>query len=287
MGQNAILNITDIDRAGSFDLASYGKDVVTIGRSKSCDIVVNNPKVSHQHGKFYRQNGFWFYQDLNSTNGTIVNGKRINSVSLNTNDVMVFDTVPGSDSLRIDVKLVEGAFTPPPQPPINDTPPITVPPVDPPKKKGKIALIIALLLVLVAGIVVAILLLTKKSGVNSSPEKVAVNFMEGFAQRDTTKMKKSVHKKMQADYSDIADYEGSFNGKTIENIKAGTPINVASDDKKVYKAALKLSYDLDMEDVKIVRVTYDLSDGSTTSQKSADVICAEIDSSWYVIGIDY
>ena len=278
MGQNAILNITDGAKVGSFDLNAYGKDTITIGRRRNNDIVVDNAKVSHQHGKFYKQNGFWFYQDLNSTNGTIVNGRKINSVGLNTNDVMIFDTVPGNDSLKIDVKIMEVADSIPPI-----EPPFT-PPQEPPKKKGKVALIIALSVVLVAAIVVAVLLLVKKTGVNGSPENCAVNAVEGLAERDTSKMKKSFHEKMWPDVNlTIDDYlNNKYSGITMEKIKAGTPINVSSDDKKAYKAALKLGYDLDMDDAKMVRVTFMASDGSSTVEQSIDVLCVEIDSSWYV-----
>lgn len=279
MGQNAILNITDGGRAGSFDLNSYGKDVVIIGRSSSCDIVVQNPKVSHQHGKFYKQNGFWFYQDMNSTNGTIVNGKKISSVSLNSSDVMIFDTVPGADSLKIDVKLVETADFPV-DPPVD-------PPVEPPKKKGKIALIIGLAAILVAAIVVVIILLTKNSGVNSSPEKCAVNFIKGVAERDNDKIKKSVHKKMRADIADLNDVSGAFSSMTMEDIKAGTPRNISNDELKGYKGQLKAEYDLDVEEVKVVKVSYTASLMSVTEESSIDIYCAKIDSDWYVIDFGY
>lgn len=287
MAQNAILTITDEGLVKSFDLNSYGKSVVTIGRSSTCDIVCRNAKVGRNQGQFNNKGGIWFYEDLGSTNGTIINGKKATSVSLNTNDVLVFDTVQGNDSTRVDVKIVDdgniGKGSGVELPPTPLTPPTT-----PPKPNWKkIAIITALSVLLVAAIVVAVILIVKKTGVHSSPEKVAVHFVEGFAQRDTDKVKESVHKKMKAEYSDLSDYEGSFNGKTIENIKAGTPINVASDDMKLYKAALKLGYDLDLDDAKIVRVTFELSDGKNTEQSSLDVVCGKIDSSWYVIGVDY
>ena len=290
MGQNAILNITDGGRAGSFDLNSYGKDVVIIGRSSSCDIVVQNPKVSHQHGKFYKQNGFWFYQDMNSTNGTIVNGKKISSVSLNSSDVMIFDTVPGADSLKIDVKLVETAD------PIGNGNggnngggfPVDIDLIPkPPKKKGKIALIIGLAAILVAAIVVVIILLTKNSGVNSSPEKCAVNFIKGVAERDNDKIKKSVHKKMRADIADLNDVSGAFSSMTMEDIKAGTPRNISNDELKGYKGQLKAEYDLDVEEVKVVKVSYTASLMSVTEESSIDIYCAKIDSDWYVIDFGY
>ena len=254
MGKNAVLSITDGERVGTFDLGSYNKDVVTIGRSKNNDIVVNNLKVSHQHGKFFRQGGIWFYQDLNSTNGTIVNGKKISSVSLNMNDVMVFDTVPGNDSLKIDVRLVEDSRVK--KDPIDPVPPTPVDPAPPPKPNmGKAALIISLSVILVAAIVIAVVLILKNNGINGSPEKAAVNFIEGVAARDNEKMKKSVHEKMQGEVLALVNVNDTFSGITMEEIKAGTPVNVSSEEMKLYKTALKLDNDLDLDDAKLVRVT--------------------------------
>lgn len=286
MGQNAILYITDGADTKKVDLDGFKKEFITIGRSGGNDIMVNNPKVSSQHGKFFKQNGVWCYQDLNSTNGTIVNGKRISSVNLNKNDLMIFDTSPKENSLRIQVKLMESQDSQQQQPPQPPQPPI--PPEPQPSGSGKkIALIIALSVVLVAAIVVAILLIVKKSGVNGSPEKCATNFVEGLAERDNSKIKKSIHEKMWAEANiSLEDYRKSTEGITMEKIKAGTPVKVSSDDLKVYKGALKATYDLDVEDAKMVRITFEKSDGNTTADGSIDIVCVEIDSSWYVIDFE-
>lgn len=50
-----------------------------IGRAKSCDIRVDDPRVSRNHGTLSRDNqGCWMYEDLGSKNGAFVNGKRVN-----------------------------------------------------------------------------------------------------------------------------------------------------------------------------------------------------------------
>ena len=34
--------------------------------------------LSKEHGEFYQENGHWWYRDLESSNGTLVNGVRLN-----------------------------------------------------------------------------------------------------------------------------------------------------------------------------------------------------------------
>jgi len=49
----------------------------TIGRSKKCDIVIADPFLSSEHLKVTSENGTYYIEDLNSTNGTFLNGHRI------------------------------------------------------------------------------------------------------------------------------------------------------------------------------------------------------------------
>ena len=46
-----------------------------IGRSPYCDLVLDSEDVSRQHGKFFSQSGNYYFCDLGSRNGTIINGK--------------------------------------------------------------------------------------------------------------------------------------------------------------------------------------------------------------------
>ncbi len=48
-----------------------------LGRSKDCDQVLDDPKVSRRHAKLTRSDSRLMVEDLNSANGTYVNGKRI------------------------------------------------------------------------------------------------------------------------------------------------------------------------------------------------------------------
>ncbi|MEK9164858.1 MAG: FHA domain-containing protein, partial [Chloroflexota bacterium] len=58
----------------SFELV---KDVVTLGRDVSSDIVINDSEVSRHHARFTRQGDTYHLEDLGSTNGTFVNSVRV------------------------------------------------------------------------------------------------------------------------------------------------------------------------------------------------------------------
>jgi len=51
----------------------------TIGRAHDNDLVIDDPTVSAYHAKIYTYLTASYIEDLNSTNGTFVDGKRINT----------------------------------------------------------------------------------------------------------------------------------------------------------------------------------------------------------------
>ncbi|SEF58177.1 FHA domain-containing protein [Eubacterium ruminantium] len=77
MSSKTVLIINDAGQNKTVDLDSFGKNTLVIGRSHDCDILLTGAKVSGHHGCFFQENGEWAYQDLNSTNGSLVNGNRI------------------------------------------------------------------------------------------------------------------------------------------------------------------------------------------------------------------
>lgn len=50
---------------------------VTIGRSRQCDVVLDDPNVSRQHAEIRPHGDSWVLTDLGSTNGCVVNGRRV------------------------------------------------------------------------------------------------------------------------------------------------------------------------------------------------------------------
>jgi hypothetical protein len=54
-----------------------GEDGGTLGRSRDCEIVLEDPNVSRHHAALRPSGGAWVIEDLGSTNGVKVNGRRI------------------------------------------------------------------------------------------------------------------------------------------------------------------------------------------------------------------
>jgi predicted component of type VI protein secretion system len=64
------------------------KDKTTLGRRPYNDIVIDNLAVSGEHAVLQMIGAEVFIEDLNSTNGTYINGKAIKKQQLRANDVI-------------------------------------------------------------------------------------------------------------------------------------------------------------------------------------------------------
>ncbi len=64
--------------------------VTTIGRSRENDVVVVDANVSRRHAEIRQEDGGYWVVDLGSTNGTQVNGKRVDRARLESGDHVVF-----------------------------------------------------------------------------------------------------------------------------------------------------------------------------------------------------
>ena len=79
------LVITEGDRTGQ--QIKLDRRELTIGRSDDSDLVVDDEYASTHHAKLVLINNDWLIQDLNSTNGTYLDGGRVGTpavVKLNT-----------------------------------------------------------------------------------------------------------------------------------------------------------------------------------------------------------
>lgn len=66
-------------------------DGALIGRGKSCDIVIREDYISAKHARIWFEDGEWYLEDMDSRNGTAVNGQRIRDmVILDPEDVISF-----------------------------------------------------------------------------------------------------------------------------------------------------------------------------------------------------
>ena len=55
-----------------------------IGRSAECEVSLQDSHVSRVHARCFPESGQWWLEDLNSSNGTYVNGERVSRVPLHT-----------------------------------------------------------------------------------------------------------------------------------------------------------------------------------------------------------
>lgn len=67
---------------------AINKVPIVIGRSKDCDIVVDDPGASRRHAEVRLDNGSYVIVDLESTNGVEVNGRRIENTQLVPGDLI-------------------------------------------------------------------------------------------------------------------------------------------------------------------------------------------------------
>lgn len=75
-----------------------GTRELLIGRHRSCDVVLSSDAVSRRHARIFFRDGGWIVQDLESTNGTRVNGVRVGRCRLSPGDRVRL----GPEELRID-----------------------------------------------------------------------------------------------------------------------------------------------------------------------------------------
>ena len=75
-----------------------GDSELWLGRLDSCDVVVEDLSVSRLHARLVYRAGAWILQDLDSTNGTIVNGRRVGRCVLRPGDRVRL----GEHAIRVD-----------------------------------------------------------------------------------------------------------------------------------------------------------------------------------------
>jgi len=67
---------------------------VRIGQNKENDLVINQPQVSQEHAQLRLVNGQYTVFDLNSTEGTFINGVKVSQSLLSPGDVISLGGLP-------------------------------------------------------------------------------------------------------------------------------------------------------------------------------------------------
>lgn len=68
--------------------------LAVVGRHAHCDVVIDEPYVSGTHAEISAMGGQWFVRDLDSTNGTFVNGASVEGYAdIQPGDIVQFGRV--------------------------------------------------------------------------------------------------------------------------------------------------------------------------------------------------
>ena len=93
----AYLKLVNLRRNLDFKMhESYSiKESATIGRSKRCQVYIDDPYMSKNHAKIFLRDGQFFIEDQGSTNGSFLNGRRLpdQPVKLKDSDKLSFGNI--------------------------------------------------------------------------------------------------------------------------------------------------------------------------------------------------
>ncbi len=94
-GRSAIPSLSLVsDEDGQRVELSFTSQEVTIGRSPECDFTLDDHTVSARHGRLNYHLNQWWYEDLKSTNGSYLQGMRIEeSIVIKDGDEIAFGDV--------------------------------------------------------------------------------------------------------------------------------------------------------------------------------------------------
>ena len=93
----AYLKLINLRRNLKFKMhESYSiKENAMIGRSKRCHVYIDDPYLSKNHARIFLKDGAFYIEDLDSTNGSFLNGRRLPSqpVRIKDSDKLTFGNV--------------------------------------------------------------------------------------------------------------------------------------------------------------------------------------------------
>jgi pSer/pThr/pTyr-binding forkhead associated (FHA) protein len=80
---------------GSYREIEWNTEAITIGRDSANDLIVDHPLASRRHARLERDETGYYIRDLNSTNGTYINGEPVTGANMlhHQDQVIVADTI--------------------------------------------------------------------------------------------------------------------------------------------------------------------------------------------------
>ncbi len=82
--EKPVLIIQEGEKAGQ--RWTIREDMLVVGRGGECDLVLPERQVSREHIRIFRQNDGYYLEDLDSKNGTWVNGKQVKATTVPLRD---------------------------------------------------------------------------------------------------------------------------------------------------------------------------------------------------------
>lgn len=93
----AYLKLVNLRRNLKFKMhESYSiREDALIGRSKRCQVYIDDPYMSKNHARIFLRDGAFYIEDLDSTNGSFLNGRRLpkHAVRLKDSDKLSFGNI--------------------------------------------------------------------------------------------------------------------------------------------------------------------------------------------------
>ncbi len=111
----SMLTLMISEKGGPQSRLDFNKVEITIGRMKGNDIVLPRNNISKHHSSLRVREGHYYVEDHNSTNGTYVNGRRINGELMLSEGDKVF---VGDFVLDVDMNPASASTPPPSVPPL-------------------------------------------------------------------------------------------------------------------------------------------------------------------------